>query len=90
LAIWRGWSRAPGEPIHGGYDSTWAREDPNRVVPLDALRSLELEHVFAKLHDYYYVTVGVGTAVNNARRFGEEIARELHAADVQGVILTAT
>ena len=42
------------------------------------------------LHDYYYVTVGVGTAVNNARRFGEEIARELHAADVQGVILTAT
>src|SRR5207237_878604 len=68
------------EPIHGGYDSTWAREDPNRVVPLDALRSLEREHVFASLHDYYYVTVGVGTAVNNARRFGEEIARELHAA----------
>jgi len=78
------------EPIHGGYDSTWAREDPNRVVPLDALRSLEGEHLFAKLHDFYYVTVGVGTAVNNARRFGEEIARELHAADVQGVILTAT
>jgi betaine reductase len=78
------------EPIHGGYDSTWAREDPNRVVPLDALRSLEREHVFAKLHDFYYVTVGVGTAVNNARRFGAEIAHELHAADVDGVILTAT
>jgi len=78
------------EPIHGGYDSTAARADPNRVVPLDALRALEDEHVFASLHDYYYVTVGVGTAVNNARRFGEEIARELHAADVQGVILTAT
>jgi glycine reductase len=78
------------EPIHGGYDSTWARDDPNRVVPLDALRTLEHEHVFASLHDYYYVTVGVGTAVNNARRFGEEIGRELRAADVQGVILTAT
>jgi len=78
------------EPIHGGYDSTAARADPNRVVPLDALRQLQHEHVFADLHDYYYVTVGVGTAVNNARRFGEEIARELHAADVQGVILTAT
>src|SRR5262249_701442 len=78
------------EPIHGGYDSTSARADPNRVVPLDALRALEREHVFAALHDYYYVTVGVGTAVNNARRFGEEIANELHAADVQGVILTAT
>jgi len=82
----------PGEwePIHGGYDSTYAREDPNRVVPLDALRKLERDGAFAALHDYYYVTVGVGTAVNNARRFGEEIAHELHAADVQGVILTAT
>lgn len=82
----------PGEwePIHGGYDSTWAREDPNRVVPLDALRALEREGVFSGLHDSYYVTVGVGTAVNNARRFGEEIAQELRAADVQGVILTAT
>jgi glycine reductase complex component B subunit gamma len=78
------------EPIHGGYDSTAARADPNRVVPLDALRQLEQAHVFADLYDYYYVTVGVGTAVKNARRFGEEIARELHAADVQGVILTAT
>jgi glycine reductase len=78
------------EPIHGGYDSTWARDDPNRVVPLDALRALEGERVFGGLHEYYYATVGVGTAVNNARRFGEEIARELHAADVQGVILTAT
>jgi glycine reductase complex component B subunit gamma len=82
----------PGEwePIHGGYDSTYAREDPNRVVPLDALRQLERDGVFQSLHEYYYVTVGVGTAVNNARRFGEEIAHELHAADVQGVILTAT
>jgi glycine reductase complex component B subunit gamma len=78
------------EPIHGGYDSTWAREDPNRVVPLDALRQLERDGTFAELHEYYYATVGVGTAVNNARRFGEEIAHELHAADVQGVILTAT
>lgn len=96
--VWRRYAIAdmarlePGawEPIHGGYDSTWARDDPNRVVPLDALRRLQDEGVFGALHDYYYATVGVGTAVNNARRFGEEIARELHAADVQGVILTAT
>jgi glycine reductase complex component B subunit gamma len=78
------------EPIHGGYDSTWAREDPDRVVPVDALRALERAGKFGALDDRLYVTVGVGTSVGNARRFGEEIARDLHDRDVQGVILTAT
>lgn len=78
------------EPIHGGYDSTWAREDPDRVVPVDALRALERAGRFRALDDRLYVTVGVGTSVGNARRFGEEIARDLRDRDVQGVILTAT
>jgi glycine reductase len=78
------------EPIHGGYDSTWARADPDRVVPLDAMRSLERAGRFGALDDRLYVTVGVGTSVGNARRFGEEIARDLRDRDVQGVILTAT
>ena len=78
------------EPIHGGYDSTWAREDPDRVVPVDALRSLERAGMFGALDDRLYVMVGVGTSVGNARRFGEEIARDLQERDVQGVILTAT
>ena len=54
------------------------------------MRVAERAHAFGSVYSRYYVTVGVGTAINNARRFGEEIARELHAADVQGVILTAT
>lgn len=78
------------EPIHGGYDSTWAREDPDRVVPVDALRALERAGEFGALDDRLYVTVGVGTAVGNARRFGQEIARDLRERNVQGVILTAT
>lgn len=78
------------EPIHGGYDSTWAREDPDRVVPVDALRLLERAGTFGALDDRLYVMVGVGTSVGNARRFGEEIARDLQERDVQGVILTAT
>jgi len=78
------------EPIHGGYDSTWAREDPDRVVPVDALRLLERAGAFGALDDRLYVMVGVGTSVGNARRFGEEIARDLQERDVQGVILTAT
>jgi glycine reductase len=78
------------EPIHGGYDATWAREDPDRVVPVDALRALEKAGTFGALDDRLYVTVGVGTSVANARRFGEEIARDLHDRKVEGVILTAT
>lgn len=78
------------EPIHGGYDSTWAREDPDRVVPVDALRALERAGAFGALDDRLYVTVGVGTAVASARRFGQEIAQDLKERNVQGLILTAT
>jgi glycine reductase complex component B subunit gamma len=78
------------EPIHGGYDSTFARADPDRVVPVDALRALERAGAFGALDDRLYVTVGVGTSVGNARRFGEEIARDLRDREVDGVILTAT
>ena len=33
----------PGEweAVHGGYDNAAVLQDPNRVVPLDALRELE-------------------------------------------------
>jgi len=78
------------QPIHGGYDSTWAREDPDRVVPVDALRALERRGELGALDDRMYVTVGVGTPVANARRFGQEIARDLRERKVDGVILTAT
>jgi glycine reductase len=78
------------EPIHGGYDSTWARESPDRVVPVDALRELEREHVIRSLHPYYYVTVGVGTSAAMGKKFGQEIAAELHHAGVDVVVLTAT
>jgi glycine reductase len=78
------------QPIHGGYDATYAREDPDRVVPVDALRALERQGAFGALDDRLYVTVGVGTAVANARRFGQEIAKDLRERKVDGVILTAT
>ena len=29
--------------VHGGYDPVYATEDPDRVVPLDALRAIEKE-----------------------------------------------
>ncbi len=76
--------------IHGGYDSAYANEDGNRVVPLDVMRELEERGEIGRLHDYYYVTTGTGTSVANARQMGEDIAAELKSSGVQAVVLTST
>ena len=77
------------QSAHGGYDNTYANEDPNRVLPIDMMRNLEKELGF-KLHPWYYATVGNGTSVDNARKFAKEIAVELIRDGVQAVILTST
>ena len=78
------------ESIHGGYDRTFANEDPDVVVPLDIMRELEKEGVFAKVHPYFYTTTGTGTAVAFAEKFGREIGAELKKAGVDAAILTST
>jgi len=75
---------------HGGYDPTYANAAPNRVLPVDVLREMEAEGVFKKLHETYYTTVGNGTPVANAKRFGAEIGQKLKRAGVDAVILTST
>jgi glycine reductase len=81
---------ATHETAHGGYDPTFANADPNRVLPLDAARDLERAGAIGRLHARYYATVGNGTAVERARRFGREIAARLVRDGVQAVILTST
>lgn len=78
------------ETAHGGYDPVYANEDCDRVVPLDVLRDLEKEGKIGSLHNYYYTTVGNGTAVANAKKFAAEIAQDLLANKVDAVILTST
>lgn len=82
----------PGEfeAMHTGYDTSTVNKDPDRLVPLDALRSLERAGNFAKLHDYYYVTTGTGAMPAKMQELGTGIAAELSASGVNGVILTAT
>ena len=78
------------QTAHGGYDPTFANENPNRVLPLDAVCELAAEGFIGTLHEYYYATVGNATSVANARKFGESIAKILVADGVQAVILTST
>ncbi|MPZ65418.1 MAG: glycine/betaine/sarcosine/D-proline family reductase selenoprotein B [Pseudonocardiaceae bacterium] len=78
------------ESVDGGFATTAANADPNRLVPLDAARALQRDGAVGGLHDELLVTVGNGTSVVTARRFGVEWAARLRAAGVQAAILTAT
>lgn len=78
------------QTVHGGYDPTYANADPNRVLPLDVMRELEAESRIGELSSQYFATVGNATSVENAKRFGEEIAARLISDRVQAVILTST
>lgn len=78
------------ETAHGGYDPTYANNDSDRVLPVDVLRDMEKQGKIGSLHRYFYTTVGNGTAVASAKRFGTEIAAKLISDGVQAVILTST
>lgn len=78
------------ETAHGGYDPVYANEDADRVLPVDVLREMEKEGKIGKLYDYFYTTVGNGTAVASAKGFAEEIGKKLKDANVSAVILTST
>ena len=78
------------ESVHGGFDVSLANDDPNRLVPLDAVRRLQREGRVGRLHDAFYTTTGNGTPVASATRFGREIAAELREAGVEAVLLSGT
>ena len=78
------------QSAHGGYDPTYANENPNRVLPLDVVRELEAEGAFGSLHSTYYATVGNGTSVANAKKYGSDIAKRSGGCGSEGVALTST
>lgn len=78
------------ESVHAGYDPVYANDNPNRVLPLDLLKKLEKSGEIGSLYEYYIVTTGNSTSVADATRMGEEIAKELLDAGVNGAIITST
>jgi betaine reductase len=75
---------------HAGYYTTFVKQDANRLVPVDVMRTLEREKRIGKLYHQFFSTTGVGTTVENARKIGHAIASELRAEGISGVILTST
>ena len=76
--------------VHRGYDTTYVKQDPHRLLPLDVVRELEREGAIGKLHETVYSTTGVATTLAHSERMGREIAERLRAAGVDAVILTST
>ncbi len=78
------------EISHGGYDPRFVEEDPNRLVPLDALRELEEEGAIGELHNEFISTSGLANPLSNTRRMGKEMVEKVKAEGVDAVILTST
>lgn len=78
------------ESIHGGYDTTIADDNPNRLIPLDAARLLEKEGTIKKVYKEFFSTCGVGTNVESSKDIGKRIAAELKASGVNVAFLTST
>ncbi len=76
--------------VHRGYDTTYVKKDPHRLVPVDVARELEENGTIGKLHETVYSTVGVATTLAHSARMGKEIAAKLKEAGVDAVILTST
>jgi len=82
--------RGEFEAMHTGYDTSTVNQDPDRIVPLDAMRLLETSQRFKKLHDHYFVTTGTGAMPSKMEEIGAGIAEELTGSGINAVILTAT
>ena len=75
---------------HEGYDNQYVLEDPDRLVPLDALRYFEKAGKIKKVHINLITTTGVATSLAVCQKIGKEIAAYLHNQKVDAAILSST
>lgn len=78
------------EIVHTGYYPLHVLGNPNRLVPVDAMRDLEKEGVVGKLHPLFYSTSGNSNTARRCEEIGREMAQDLKNTKVEGVILTST
>jgi glycine reductase len=76
--------------IHGGFNTLFVNEEPDRMLAVDAFRRLASEGEIAALHDDFLSTCGNGGAFETMDEIGRAWAGELKAAGVTGAVLPAT
>ena len=84
-----GFAEGEFESVHGGIDTSFANQDPDRQVPLDAARSMEQEGRLSLHPDLLSTTGNMGT-LRDMTRIGAEMGRALIADGVQAVIVGST
>ena len=79
------------EIAHTGYFPVQVLEDPNRLVPADAMRDLVKEGKVGKLHPTFFSTSGNATVSRRCAEMGEEMGAEIRKrGGIDAVILTST
>src|SRR5262245_27657929 len=78
------------EAYHAGYFNHIVNSNPNYILPLSFLRDLERQGRIGKVHEHIYALPGVSTPVAVSMGHGRNIAADLKAGGVEGVLLVAT
>ncbi len=78
------------ESVHVGFYTDVTNGNPNYVLPLNVMRSLEDRGAIESVYSEYLTTSGRGTTVADSRRMGREMAEVLRAGGVDGVVMVAT
>ncbi len=78
------------ESVHVGFYTDVTNENPNYVLPLNVMRTLEDRGVIESVYPEYLTTSGRGTTVADSRRMGQEMADVLREGGVDGVVMVAT
>ena len=78
------------EVAHGGYDTSFGVADPNRLLPLDAVRELTRRGEIGAVLPAYYVTCGNHGILSQMAQHAREIAADIRKQHVDGVLLVAT
>ena len=76
--------------MHRGFYTNIVNQNPNYILPLNVMRDMEQDGVFKDIYPWFFTTSGVGTAVAESKKMGEEMAREMKEDGVRACILVAT
>lgn len=74
---------------HQGYDNSYVEQDPNRLLPLDALHELEKEGIIGGIYENFLSTTGVMTPVAKCNIISKNIADYVAALPIDAVIITS-